>query len=329
VKANKSQIRRLIELAERIRTQKQPVTCLSLATEWEVSPKTVQRDIDFLRDQLNAPLEFDRKRKSFVFTEPTWSLPALTVSEGEIVAILLGARMLEQYHGTPAARHLAGIFAKLAESLPDRILMRPEDLFTRFSFRGPPARPVKPENWSAVVRALCDRKTLHLRYRTAGMSPGDPPKESPVDPYHVANLQGEWYLFGVHTGRTDVRQFSMARFERAAVTSRFFELPPGFDPDKLLADTFGRFACAKQSHRVSLLFSKTAASAVAAQEWHPRQATRTRRDGSLELVFPAKGLEEVRRWVLSWGAEVRVLQPRALREAIQAEIGRMATQGGA
>jgi hypothetical protein len=88
--------------------------------------------------------------------------------------------------------------------------MRPENLFNRFSFRKPPARPVKPENWVAVVRALCDRRTLRMRYRTAAMMPGDPPKESLIDPYHVANLQGEWYLFGVHTGQTEVRQFSMA-----------------------------------------------------------------------------------------------------------------------
>ena len=91
-----------------------------------------------------------------------------------------------------------------------------------------------------------------MRYRTACILPGDPPKESLIDPYHVANLKGEWYLFGVHTGQTEIRQFSMARIERATVTPRSFELPPGFDPDTLLADTFGRFACAKRSHQIRL-----------------------------------------------------------------------------
>ena len=326
MQVNKSQYRRLIELADRIRTQKTPVNCLSLAAEWEVSQKTVQRDIDFLRDQLRAPLVFDRKHGSFVFTEPTWSLPAMAVSEGEIVAILLGARMLEQYHGTPAARHLVGIFNKLADALPDSIRMRPENLFNRFSFRGPPARPVHPDNWTAVVRALCGRRTLRMRYRTAAMRPGDPPKESLIDPYHVANLQGEWYLFGVHTDQAEVRQFSMARIERATVTPRSFELPPGFDPDTLLTDTFGRFACAKRSHHIRLRFTREAARWVMGQEWHPNQVVRLRRDGTLELRFAAKGLEEVKRWILSWGSEVRVLQPKALRETIRSEIRRMAAQ---
>jgi hypothetical protein len=48
----------------------------------------------------------------------------------------------------------------------------------------------------------------------------------------------------------------MARIESATVTPRSFELPPGFDTDKLLADTFGRFACAKRSHEVRVLRPK-------------------------------------------------------------------------
>ncbi len=324
MQVNKSQFRRLTELAERLRSQTEPVNCLTLAAEWEVSQKTVQRDIDFLRDQMGAPVTYDRKRQSFVFTEPTWTMPAMLVSEGEILAVLLGARVLEQYHGTPAAHQLAQIFGKLSDMLPDQIKMRPEDLFNRFSFRGPPARPVAPANWSAVIRALCERKTLQLRYRTAAMAPDAPPKASLVNPYHVANLQGEWYLFGVHASQRQVKQFSMARIERAVVTRSSFDVPADFDPDAMLKDTFGRFACAPRAHTVRLLFSPSAAPGVAAQEWHPNQVTRVRRDGSLELRFPAKGLEEVKRWVLSWGREVRVLQPKALCEAIRAEVAEMA-----
>jgi proteasome accessory factor B len=62
------------------------------------------------------------------------------------------------------------------------------------------------------------------------------------------------------------------------------------------------------------------------QEWHPNQVMRPRRDGTLELRFAAKGLEEVKRWILSWGAEVTVLQPQALRDTIRAEVRRMAAQ---
>ena len=95
---NKSQFKRLMKLVELIRERKRPVNCLILSQDedWGVSQKTVQRDIDFLRDQMHAPIEYDRDRKSYVFTEATWSMPALLVSEGEILSVLLASKVLEQ-----------------------------------------------------------------------------------------------------------------------------------------------------------------------------------------------------------------------------------------
>ena len=321
---SKTQFNRLTELTDRIREGREPVNCLILATEWEVSQKTVQRDIDYLRDQLHAPLDYDRLRKSYFFTEPTWSMPALVVSEGEILAVLLGSRVLEQYHGTPVAKQLGHIFEKLAELLPEKVRVRPADMFNRFSFRCPPARAVKPENWAAVIRGLCEQRTLKLHYRKATVAASEPAKESLFNPYHVANLQGEWYMFGVYAGQTDVRQFAMARIEKLTVTPAVFQVPADFDAEKLLADTFGRFSGQHEAHTVRLLFSKEGAQWVEEREWHPQQVLRRRRTGELEISFPAKGLYEVQRWVLAWGHDVKVLEPKALREAVQAEIRLMA-----
>ena len=325
---SKTQFRRLTELTELIRAGRRPINCLILAAEWEVSQKTVQRDIDFLRDQMHAPLDYDRDRKSYYFTEPTWSMPAMLVSEGEILAVLLASRVLEQYHGTPVADQLSHIFEKLTDMLPEKVRVRPEDLFSRFSFRGPPAKCVTPEIWSAVIRGVCEQKTLKLHYRTAEMPATTAPKESMVNAYHVANLQGEWYLFGVHDGQKDVRQFSMARVVKATVTGKAFHVPEGFDPVKLLADTFGRYSGVSESHTVKLLFSKEVGHCVEECEWAPGQVLRRRRSGEVELTFPAKGLFEVQRWVLSWGASVKVLAPKALRESVREDVRRMAKAVG-
>jgi len=328
MKRSKTQFKRLTELTDRIRDGREPVNCLILATEWEVSQKTVQRDIDYLRDQLHAPLDYDRLRKSYFFTEPTWSMPALVVSEGEILAVLLGSRVLEQYHGTPVSKQLGHIFEKLAELLPEKVRVRPEDMFNRFSFRCPPARAVTPENWAAVIRGLCEQRTLKMHYRKATVAATEPAKESLFNPYHVANLQGEWYMFGVYAGQTDVRQFSMARIAKAIVTPAPFQVPADFDAEKLLADTFGRFSGQHESHTVRLLFTKEGAGWVEEREWHPQQVLRRRRTGELEISFPAKGLYEVQRWVLAWGHDVKVLEPKVLRDAVQAEIRLMAKTVG-
>jgi predicted DNA-binding transcriptional regulator YafY len=70
---------------------------------------------------------------------------------------------------------------------------------------------------------------------------------------------------------------------------------------------------------VRLLFRPDLAAYASEKAWHPRQKLRRRRDGSVELTLPVLDVRDVKPWVLSLGAAVRVLAPKALREAVKAE----------
>lgn len=323
MKRSKAQYARLMDLDRVIRAGKHP-NCLSFAADWEVSQKTVQRDIDFLRDQCGAPLRYDKLCKGFLYEDPTWMLPSVMLSEGELFALLLASRALETYRGTPMASRLQRVFAKLADLLPERLSIRPELLFDQFTFTAPASRPVSEEVWSTVIRGLLDRRTILLRYRAFHSETTRRDKQSAVNPYHVANLQGEWYVFGVHAGHGDVRQFAMARIEKASLTDKPFEMSADFDPRSLLDATFGRYAGGGTPHAVRLVFDKAVADWIAERQWHPRQAIKQHRNGDIELSFPAKGLYEVQRWVLSWGSSVRVAAPAELKKNIEDEVARMA-----
>lgn len=323
MKRTQSQYARLMELDRLIRAGKHP-NCLTFGAEWGVSAKTVQRDIDFLRDQCGAPIEYDREHKGFRYTDASWWLPALPLTEADLLAVLLAARVAEQYRGSPVARQVSQVFTKLAEVLPGNITLAPELLYNRFTFTAPPARPLQEEVWTPVVRGLLARHTVRLVYRPFGSGATRTDKESRVNPCHIANLQGEWYLFGVHAGHSDVRQFAMGRIESAAVTDDPFTMPPGFDARKLLEGVFARFTGDGKPMTVQLLFDAEVAEWVAERQWHPGQTLKTRKSGDVELSFPARGLYEVQRWVLAWGSKVRVLAPAELAGMVRAEVEAMA-----
>jgi len=322
MKRTKSQYARLIELDRKIRGGGYP-NCLTFANDWGVSQKTVQRDIDFLRDQCGAPMVYDRERKGFFYEDSSWWLPSVSLSEGELLGVLLAARVAEQYRGSPVARQIGRVFEKLAGLLPDKVSVTPELLYSKFTFTSPPAKPVDEEIWTTVVRGALAQRTLSIRYRTFDVTAGEE-KESLVEPYHIANLQGEWYLFGVHHGYTDVRQFSMSRIAKAILTEGHFDMPKGFDPAKLLDGVFARYAGDGEVQTVRLLFGKEIAHWITERQWHPEQKLKRRKTGEVELEFPVKGLFEVQRWVLSWGRSVKVLGPLELKRAVAEEIRMMA-----
>jgi predicted DNA-binding transcriptional regulator YafY len=314
----KSQFSRILALDQQIRTGKYP-NCILFAEEWEVSQKTVQRDIDFLRDQLGAPLEYSRERKGFFYSDANWFLPAMNLQEGDLVNLLIAVKAAEQYRGTPVAEHLQSICSKIAELLPEQISVDPELLYAGFSFTAPPARTISPPVWKTLVRGLLSRRMLRLHY--AG-------KQKPFDvcPYHLANLQGEWYLFVGFDDSADIRQLAVGRIDQAVLLPNPFTIPESFDAEKLLNETFQRFAGDNLAHAVKVVLDKEVAPWVLERQWHPEQEVTPRRDGSVELSFRAKGLFEVMRWLLAWGCHVTVKSPKELRDMLNDEIHAMAAR---
>lgn len=288
----------------------------AFAREWEVSRKTIQRDIEFMRYSLGAPIEFDPQRNGFCYTNPSWSLPAMQLTEGELLQLLLAERMARQYKGTPLARTLESLSEKILAMLPDKVSVNPAYIRAQFSFYGLPARPISEEVWLPLFQALHANRVVRMLYK--GVGDGEA-KSREIEPVHLACIAEEWYLVAYDLGRQDFRNFAVSRIQTAEVTDEAFE-PRELDPEAYFANRFGRFVGKPgQTHRIVIRFNPGAAVLVPERIWHPEQEIQTHPDGSLTLTFPAPALYEVRRWVLQWGAEAEVLEPARLREDVRKE----------
>jgi predicted DNA-binding transcriptional regulator YafY len=157
------------------------------------------------------------------------------------------------------------------------------------------------------------RQQLQLHYR----KPGQKAEPRIVDPYHLANINGEWFLFAFDHSRKDIRTFAPARIESAAPTGKSFERSQKFSLEKRLRDSFGVHA-GEGKFEVVLRFTSRAADYIREKKWHPSQTLRDLKDGGVELTMKLSSLAEVERWVLSWAGEAKVLQPKELAESVRA-----------
>lgn len=317
MKRSKIQMERLLELDRRIRNQEYP-NCSTFAQEKEITAKTVQRDIQFMKDRFHAPIEYDALRRGYYYTEPTFMMPAMQMNEGELAALLMGSKILEQFQGTPAAEKLKAVFEKLAELLPDTITINPEELFTRFSFTAPPAMKIDSEVWKTVIQSLETRQMLEISYRNWR---GD--TVSRVTPVHLANLQGDWYLFAQYDGFDNFRQLALARIQKARLLNKKPEIIGTFDPAKELKNTFSKFAGENDVFRVTVQFDANIADEVLERQWHPEQTVKTLKNGAVEISFETKGDLEIQRWVLAFGRTARVKSPKWLKDQLAEEVRAM------
>src|SRR5207247_5752841 len=90
---------RMMRMHQLIKSGKYP-NCSKLAREFEVATRTIKRDIDFMKDRLELPIEYDSRRYGFYYSKPVDQFPGVAVTEAEVFALLVAHKAIAQYHGT-------------------------------------------------------------------------------------------------------------------------------------------------------------------------------------------------------------------------------------
>jgi len=284
-----------------------------LAREAEVSTKTIHRDIEFMRDRLNLPIEFAPAQNGYFYTGEVSAFPTMQITEGEIFALVVAEKALQQYRGTSFEKPLLSAIRKMEQALPDTISLNLADIERTISFRTRAEPILNLEIFDALARAVAQRQQLELHYR----KPGQPAEKRLVDAYHLANINGEWYLFAYDHARKDLRTFVPARIQSVQPTGKTFERPQKFSLEKRLRDSFGVHAGAGE-FAVVIRFTPRAADYIREKKWHPSQTLRDLKGGGAELRLKLSSLAEVERWVLSWGGDAQVLKPKELVDSVRA-----------
>ncbi|MFH1024525.1 MAG: WYL domain-containing protein [Planctomycetota bacterium] len=293
--------------------------CSSLAREWETSTKTIQRDIEHLRDQMDIPLAYDANRRGYFYTEKNYKLPAIPMSESDLFAVCIAEKALKQYENTPLHGRLERVFRKIEESLPQKTTtVRPAWVDTRFSFFHEPPRRLDPKIWEIVAEAVRECNTLTFDYHAPGREL-EPARQ--VDPYHLVHFRGDWYILGKCHKAGELRTFALSRI-RKATPGKGFDLPADFNAEKVLGTHFG-IMWGKEEFTVKVRFTADQAPYVAERDWHPSQKIEENPDGSILFTVKVNHLAEIKFWILSWGKAAKVIEPKELADEIRKEVDAM------
>lgn len=317
-----------MEIHKIIRAGKHP-NCSTLAREIEVTPKTIQRDVSFMRDQLGLPLEYHAIKHGYYYTQPVNEFPMLHLSRNDLVALFLARHALEPLRGTRLERMLSESFSKIAEACPGEISIEWHELDEAFSVKAAGVMPADVTLFGDLLDAVRACREVSFDYHKLT---GNKPEQRTVRPHHVGQIEHGWYLIAFDPERGAMRTFALQRISHLAVLKTKFTREAGFNARDHLGGGFGVWSYAgdqRRSHEVHIRFEGYAARVVAERQWHPTQAIRKLKpDGSvIEFQADLSGLEEITRWVLSWGSKARVLGPAELVDRVAREVeGMRSTQ---
>ena len=320
-KEGKVQFWRLLKIDEQLRAKRFP-TARSLAKEFDVSKRTVERDIEFLRDRYEAPIEYDHSKCGYAYTQETFFLKSLFLTDEELFSAAVFEKALQQYRNTPIEGRLKAVFAKLTELLPDdAVSVNTMWLGDSLTFIPEPSPEISPEIFDAVFSGVKARRAIRFRYRSLTQT------EAAVrtcEPYHIVCQRGAWYVIGRCADKNEERIFSFSRMSEIEVLKDWaFELPTGFTVEQYIDKNVGVWLNRREPFTVRLLFSASVSVFAEEHIWNEEQTVLVYEDKSVEVSFKTTQFEEIKRFVLGQGATVQVLEPPELVQAVQKEIEEM------
>lgn len=310
-------LERLLQIDTLLRSGQRPIS-ESLGEALEVSERTIRSDLAFLRDRYHAPLEYNQKR-GWHYTDLAWRLPSISLSKGELFALVLGARMLEAYAGSAYEKELRSSIERLSERLPEKSWIDLQQLADeRIVFRsGAQMVNLEPDIWQQLIEACRTSRRVWIHYYAATRLEES---QRVVDPYllHIYRATNP-YIIGFCHKRQEIRWFRIDRIKELRVLNETFERDPNFDAQTHLEKIF-QAEVGSHPVPVAIWFDTSSAPFIRERRWHVTQEIAEQPDGSLTLHLVTSGLNDLKRWVLGYGKGAVVKEPPELVALVKAEV---------
>ncbi len=316
--SQRQQLERIFEIDRQIRAGEYP-NAGRLASRLEASRRVIFKDREFMVNRLGAPIEYSREAGGWYYTNQTWILPNIMVTEGELLAFFLSVEVARRYVGTALEGALRSAIEKFSKNIKGPVSIDLETLRTHFTFAAPVLAAANEQALLDLHHAISENRRIWMRYYTASR---DEHTERTVSPYHLYNVQGDWYLIAFDDMRQEVRNFSIGRMEDWRVLEETFQRDTAFSIDDYMGSAF-QTERGGEAVEVAVRFDEQQARYIRERRWHETQKIEELPEGGLIMRFQTGGLDEVKRWVMQYGGHAEVLTPKELRNQIRLDVEKL------
>ena len=297
----------------------------TLLDKLEISRSKLTRLIADLRDRLGAPFVFDRDHSGYRFdtADGRFELPGLWFTGEELHALVSLNHLLQTLQPGLLDELLAPIRARLERILRTEHLGGGEAQ-KRIRILAMAARAKNMRYFQTAAGALLQRKRLSIEYYNRER---DQTGTREISPQRLTHYRDNWYLDAWCHEKKALRIFAVECIRHATVLTKIARNLPDATLNRELASAYGIFAGEPVATAI-LRFSAHRARWVADETWHPEQQSRWLDDGRYELSLPYSRDTELIMDILKHGAEVEVIAPVQLRQAVKMQLDRARSQYG-
>ena len=301
---------RLLHMLNLLRAR-QGLKTSDLARECEVSERTIYRDIIAL-SSANIPIYFDNGYRllSDAFLPPL----NFTLEDYLVLKLSLSSSVLTER--SPLRKYAKAVLAKIEGNLnprlkadinkidePLKITVKSTSDFSKLSLI-----------FKLIEQSMLNKKSLRIEYESLETKK----TTRQVDPYSLIFRRHAWYLIGFCHLREQIRIFRLNRIKKVTLLDKSFEIKPDFSLSNFFKDSWEIYQ--GEPVIVKIRFKGIGAKVVESGQHHPSEKISESKDGSLLYEVKVNGIEEISRWILGFGENAEVLEPKELRDKMRTTI---------
>lgn len=288
---------------------------------YDVSVSMLHKDLGAMKREFNAPIEHDRQKGGYYYTDEHFSIQGIPLTADEIAALDYSTALLQQIKGSKMFQQFENAINKLIEGY--RISKITGEETTRFLQIEEPLRQTDSQWLEPILHAIVNKTALRISYHPFGREE----KEHLISPYLLKEYHNRWYLVGYSERANNILVMALDRVQKIEETKDLYVYPASFNPEDFFRYSFGITQIhGEEPERVVLSFTPHQAQYILSQPLHHSQKMIKENQNEIQVEYLVYLSHELTMSILSYGANVKVLVPEILKNKILNEINLMSKQ---
>lgn len=285
--ATQDKIRRFNLIIEKIKKSKKPsfkdIQHFLMSHDFPVSSRTLQRDLEQIKYQLNINIEYDTANNGYIIVDDGFSKNVLDLLQQKSFY----SDLMEFIQENPKHKEL--------------ILLDNDTQQEGFGY-------IKD-----ILLAIKQQRKVKLTYQKFSQ---DKIKEYTINPYAIKEFENRWYLVGTQQTGDILYKFGIERIKNLELTTKSFTPINKLSAKEHFARMIGINDQEKERETIQLSFSPLLSKYVATLPLHWSQETIANENGWVTYEYYVIPNYELEQKILSFGKEVKVLKPTKLKNRI-------------
>jgi predicted DNA-binding transcriptional regulator YafY len=287
----------------------------------ETSISTISRDIEFMRDQLLAPIEYESFKRGYYYTEKTFRLPAGFTSADDLLALSMARSIFSLYRDTPLYEASYQLLQSITSPIDSNGIN--DCLENRIVVPQIASAKVDPVIWKNVISGLKENRILTFDYK--GIRDKEY-KHRRVRPFQLLFDSGVWYLYAFSEERKAIRLFSVSRMINAQLTRDNFTLPNNYSYYDISGERYFCVLNNLEKDRYVINCYGEAVVFATERQWAADQKISEIKEG-VAIEFTSTQYEKVLKWVLSNGCYAEPRKQKKLVDDWKWHVAEMKRMG--